>query len=152
MIKMPRHVCYSVSFAMRKANIPVAAIAAVVLLVPGYFLSQWILPGVKDPGMKAPVIAYTCVISIMVALAAGCLAQRGGRWVLAGAVLFYLSDIFVARAAFVSPGFINSLVGLPLYFGGQLLLAISITSVAQPAPVDSIQNPQSEMQNEVPQN
>ena len=42
-----------------------------------------------------------------------------------GAVLFYLSDIMVARDRFVAPGFANRLVGLPLYFGGQLLLAWS---------------------------
>lgn len=120
------HVCYCVSFAMRKVQLSLAAATLIAMLLPGYFLSQWILPGVKDPGMKVPVIAYMCVITIMVALAAGCLKRPAGAWLAAGAVLFYISDIFVARAAFVSPGFINSVLGLPPYFGGQLLLAISI--------------------------
>lgn len=141
------HVCYGVSFVMHKSNIRMATIALVALLLPGYLLAQWILPGVRDPGMRAPVIAYTCVISIMVALASGCVTRPGGRWIFAGAVLFYLSDIFVARAAFVSSGFINSLIGLPLYFGGQLLLAISIASVTKSKSVESIQNPGSEIRN-----
>jgi len=41
----------------------------------------------------------------------------------AGAVLFWLSDLAVARDRFVRPGFVNPLVGLPLYYAAQLLLA-----------------------------
>ncbi|MFW6361887.1 MAG: lysoplasmalogenase family protein, partial [Spirochaetota bacterium] len=40
--------------------------------------------------------------------------------------LFFTSDIFVARNKFVADGFINRLLGLPLYYGGQFLLALSI--------------------------
>ena len=46
--------------------------------------------------------------------------------VLAGAVLFFLSDLGVARDRFVSPGVWNRAVGLPLYYGAQLLLAASV--------------------------
>jgi uncharacterized membrane protein YhhN len=128
------HVCYSVSFAMHKTRYQnvIAAIAA--LFLPAYLLARWILPGVKDPGLIGPVIAYTCVITIMFALATGCLGRPGGRWMFWGAFLFYLSDIFVARAAFVSPGFVNSAFGLPLYFAGQLFLATSIAYVNRPQP------------------
>ncbi|NNF09333.1 MAG: lysoplasmalogenase, partial [Acidimicrobiia bacterium] len=41
----------------------------------------------------------------------------------AGASLFIASDIAVARNTFVAPGYANKLWGLPLYYGGQLLLA-----------------------------
>ena len=40
-----------------------------------------------------------------------------------GAGLFIVSDVAVARQTFVQPGFVNRLWGLPLYYGGQLLLA-----------------------------
>lgn len=120
------HVCYATAFATYRTNYRIATIAIAVLIVPGYLLSQWILPGVEDPGMRGPVIAYTCVITTMLALATGCLSRPGGALIFAGAFLFYLSDIFVARSAFVAPGFVNSLFGLPLYFGGQLVLAASI--------------------------
>lgn len=43
---------------------------------------------------------------------------------LAGAFLFFLSDLSVARERFVAPGFANKLWGLPFYYGGQLLLAL----------------------------
>jgi len=126
------HVCYSIAFALYRTRIPVAAAALVFLLIPGGFLARWLLPHVEDPGMRVPVIAYMCVITIMLALAAGCMRKPGGLWIISGAFLFYLSDIFVARGAFVQSGFINSLVGLPLYFGGQLLLAISIKHMQEP--------------------
>jgi len=45
------------------------------------------------------------------------------RW---GAGLFFVSDLFVARGRFVSPGKVNQLLGWPLDFAGQFLLALSI--------------------------
>jgi uncharacterized membrane protein YhhN len=142
------HLCYATAFAMYRTNLRLAALAIVILLVPGYLLLQWILPGVKDPGLRGPVIAYTCVITTMLALATGCLKHPGGQLIFVGALLFYFSDIFVARSAFVASGFINSLVGLPLYFGGQAILAASIRFIdARRAPI-TIQNPKSKVQNE----
>jgi hypothetical protein len=42
-----------------------------------------------------------------------------------GALGFYVSDIFVARQRFLKTDFVNRLIGLPLYYGGQFLLAFS---------------------------
>ena len=51
------------------------------------------------------------------------------RWlVLPGALLFYASDIFVARDRFVKPGFDNRLFGLPPYFAAQFMFAFSLGS------------------------
>ena len=47
------------------------------------------------------------------------------RLILAGALAFYLSDLFVARHRFVQQGFSNRLAGLPLYYAGQFCLALS---------------------------
>jgi hypothetical protein len=47
---------------------------------------------------------------------------------LAGAVLFALSDVFVARDRFVHSGFANRQWGLPLYFLAQLILAASVAA------------------------
>lgn len=40
-----------------------------------------------------------------------------------GAVLFYASDIAVARNQFVAPGVVNRMWGLPLYYLAHVLLA-----------------------------
>jgi len=50
----------------------------------------------------------------------------GAIALLAGAALFFVSDLAVARDRFVAPGFANRLWGLPAYYAGQLLIAWSI--------------------------
>jgi hypothetical protein len=53
--------------------------------------------------------------------------RRLGAWfILAGAVFFYASDIFVAHQRFVMEQFYNRLFGLPLYYTAQFLLAFSV--------------------------
>jgi hypothetical protein len=46
--------------------------------------------------------------------------------VFAGAVSFYFFDVFVARDRFLKSEFLNRLIGLPLYYFGQFLLAFSV--------------------------
>lgn len=81
--------------------------------------------------MKIPVMLYILVISGMVAgagslMAAGGLNFCGRLLAFAGALNFYLSDIFVARQRFLKAEFVNRAIGLPLYYSGQFLLAFSI--------------------------
>ena len=81
--------------------------------------------------MKIPVILYMIVITAMVVgawtvLADGGLRISGRILVFIGALSFYFSDIFVARQRFLKPEFINRLIGLPLYYCGQFMLAFSI--------------------------
>jgi uncharacterized membrane protein YhhN len=47
------------------------------------------------------------------------------RWIflVGGAVLFFVSDVAVARDRFVEPSWKNRAWGLPAYYAGQLLLA-----------------------------
>jgi len=81
--------------------------------------------------MKIPVIFYLIVISVMLAGAwsvfGDCgLAISGRIMIFTGALLFYMSDLFVARHRFVKMEFSNRLMGLPLYYTGQFLLAFSV--------------------------
>jgi uncharacterized membrane protein YhhN len=80
--------------------------------------------------MKIPVMIYIVVISGMLAGAGSLMdvenLKLSGRCLaFVGAVSFYLSDVFVARQRFVKTGFVNRLIGLPLYYSGQFLLAFS---------------------------
>ncbi len=80
--------------------------------------------------LRWAVLAYVTVISLMVWGAAATLGGGGGaaRLRLGGAVLFYLSDLFVARDRFVRRAFMNRALGLPLYYAGQLMLAFTAGS------------------------
>jgi uncharacterized membrane protein YhhN len=81
--------------------------------------------------LRGPVSAYVAVIAAMVvgAIAAfrgGALPAPERSWLLAGAALFFVSDLAVARERFVGRAFLNKLWGLPAYYAGQLLIAWSI--------------------------
>ena len=65
-------------------------------------------------------------IGMIVATGLGTGAATGHWLIPAGALAFALSDIAVARERFVAPGPINKVWGLPLYYLGQVLLALSV--------------------------
>ena len=81
--------------------------------------------------MRWPVQVYMLVIGTMVVGAFAVLqnlgiGSQGARVVVLGALLVFVSDLFVARQRFVEERFQNRLFGLPLYYLGQFLLAFSV--------------------------
>lgn len=123
------HIMYCVAYASYAVRPKKSAIAFAVTILPVAGVAAWLFPNV-EAGMRIPVAAYMIVITIMLLLAAGLLGMRGGAVAFVGALAFWLSDIFVARGAFVTADMWNGLIGLPLYFGGQILIALSIAYVA----------------------
>ena len=115
------HVAYSFAFAVLGVDERVAAVAAIVMMVVTVPVWRWLRPHVND--MAGPVIAYIVVISVMVVAAVAAFGAGATALVPIGAALFYLSDIAVARNQFVAPGIDNRIVGLPLYYLAQILLA-----------------------------
>ena len=88
----------------------------------------WLRPHLGT--MNIPVLFYVIVITVMVVGACTVLGDRwltvsGKMMVFWGAVSFYFSDVFVARDRFLRSEFLNRLIGLPLYYCGQFLLAFS---------------------------
>jgi uncharacterized membrane protein YhhN len=99
------------------AALPVASGLAVLALLWGRLGS-----------LRVPVIAYVAVIAAMVIAAlaayrAGVLPVPQRGWLAAGAVLFFLSDLAVARDRFAGRAFSNKLWGLPTYYAAQILIA-----------------------------
>jgi uncharacterized membrane protein YhhN len=92
------------------------------------FIFFWLRPHLRS--MLIPVLLYILVITVM---ASGAWAvfwkssfQVSGRTlILVGSICFYLSDLFVARNKFIKEEYRNRLLGLPLYYTGQFLLAFS---------------------------
>lgn len=121
------HAAYTTAFIMQHPgkSAPVAALS--IMLVPGIFVGRWLYPYLKE--MRVPVLLYMIAITVMVAFAAGVFLTRGYVITLAGAGLFYVSDLFVARYHFIAPGKINQVIGLPLYYAGQILLSLSVIYV-----------------------
>lgn len=119
------HVAFAVAFLLRGVT-PVATAVAFALLLPGVAgVWRWLAPRL-DGALRIAVPAYIAVIALMVALAAGSAWHRPGWLLLAGAVLFFVSDLSVARDRFVRTGLVNRLWGLPLYYAAELLFAASV--------------------------
>jgi len=102
-----------------------AAAGGLVFVVAGVVV--WL--GDKPGDLLIPVYAYIGVISLMVALSFGARGAGASWWLVVGAVMFYCSDLFVARHRFVTPEAINGLIGLPLYFGAQWVFAYTCSLV-----------------------
>lgn len=116
------HLAFAAAFASRGLDVTAAATAAAFIVIPAIFTLRWLRPHIP-PDMALAVRAYVLVISSMVVCAAGTVALPGDPRILVGAVMFFVSDLAVARERFVAPSFSNQLWGLPLYYGGQLVLA-----------------------------
>ena len=123
------HVFYVIAFfSFAELNLWTWIGLGICIILSGgiYF---WLRPHLGS--MNLPVMFYVIVITVMVVggctvLGDGRLAQPGRMLVFWGAVSFYFSDVFVARDRFLRPEFFNRLIGLPLYYFGQFLLAFSV--------------------------
>ncbi len=116
------HVAYVVAFAQLDGNLAVAVGAGIACVAVGSLVMRWLNPHLGGD-MRVPVVAYVIVISSMLVLATSVSVAGPRPDIFAGAFLFYLSDLSVARDRFVAPGFVNGAWGLPAYFIGQLILA-----------------------------
>lgn len=122
------HVAYVVAFAMLPIRVVPAALTAIPVALFMLGVARWVFP--HAPSMRLPIGAYMLVISVMliVAMAAG---ADGAPWTVpVGALLFTLSDITVVRHRFAKAEAANRLLGLPMYYVAQLLIAFSIASVS----------------------
>ena len=126
------HVLYVVAFAGLTRPSDWATPAHLVIAAFSLGVFWYLRPHLG--AMKVPVGVYVIVISFMIAAAWVVLQnpelnRDGVRTLFAGAVCFYISDLFVARDRFVKTQFANRLMGLPLYYLGQFLIAFSVGMV-----------------------
>ena len=127
MLFLLAHVVYSIGFTVYNGFHPQDLISAAVLLVVAVAVFVYLRPGLGS--MQGPVIFYILVICFMVNRAVstffGDTFSPSQAWLLTiGATLFWLSDLVLAVNRFRRPFELNRL-GLYLYYGGQLLIALS---------------------------
>lgn len=116
------HMAYVAAFIIHGIDFLYTAGGIVVVAVMGAAIFRWLKPHIP-PNLLRPVIAYIVVISVMVATALGALGEAAPPRLILGALFFYISDIAVARDRFVTKDLRNRVVGLPIYYAGQLLIA-----------------------------
>ncbi|MFN7972331.1 MAG: lysoplasmalogenase [Acidobacteriota bacterium] len=120
------HISFAASFALRGMDRMAAAAALTALALPAAIVWRWLSPHLP-PAFRVPVAAYVVAITAMVAAAVATTWSRPAAPLILGVVAFYFSDISVARDRFVAPGLRNRLWGVPLYYGAQLLIAVSVS-------------------------
>jgi uncharacterized membrane protein YhhN len=134
------HVLYIAAFVhlqstRRLEGRPVGEVAiGIGLIVAAAIVYRFLSPGLGT--MRAPVIAYVLVISIMLHRAAAVALTYDGQPALpallvSGALLFYLSDAILAVNKFRFGGRLPhySLWNLSAYYAGQLLIALSASFI-----------------------
>jgi len=119
------HLAFAAAFAQLAPDPTVVASLALLLVLPGIMVARWLRPHL-DRRMRTPVHTYIVAIGAMAALALAATAATGRVELAIGAACFCVSDMGVARDRFVKPGFDNQVWLLPLYYGAQLLFAISV--------------------------
>ncbi len=130
------HVSYLVAFIfLSKLGAWFDPTGLIVLVVAAGGLLFWFLP--KAGEMRIPVAAYIAVIIVMIDGAwavwnSGQVPPKAASMLLTGAVLFALSDFFVARQRFDRQEFYNRAIGLPLYYTAQFLIAFALGMLAAP--------------------
>ena len=120
------HVAYVAAFIVHGVNRRWLLMAAVPVLVLAIGVTAWLAPHVA-PYLTIPVRTYTAVISVMVIMAIGTRGAGGHALILAGALLFFVSDLSVAALRLVQTDWPTYILGLPFYYGGQLCLALSVS-------------------------
>lgn len=119
------HLAYVAAFHTMAPAHTWPTVLAVPAVVTSAVATRWLWPHLGR--MRAPVLAYVTVMTVMVWAAAGVVdAEVAPARTLVGALLFYASDLAVARQRFVQKAFANRAWGLPAYYLGQLLLALSV--------------------------
>jgi uncharacterized membrane protein YhhN len=116
------HLAYLRGFALTApvADWPLLPLAPLAAVAVGALV--WLWPHLGR--LRMPVVLYIAAITAMNwgawgATVGGALPWRCG----AGAILFLLSDLTVARERFVHAAVANRALGLPCYYAAQLLLA-----------------------------
>ncbi len=123
------HILYVVAFAGLTRSSDWMTLGHLFIAAVSLGVFRWLRPHLGT--MLIPVALYVIVISIMAAAAWVAflnpdLRRSGALTLLLGSILFYVSDVLTARDRFVESAFVNRLIGLPLYYSGQFLIAFSV--------------------------
>ena len=118
------HLCYIPGFVAGGVDRSWAIVGAIAIALAVSVVGPKVLAGARsrDATLTVPVAIYMAVISAMVAFAIGSTVPVA----IAGAVLFYLSDLMIGWSSFVSDVRGSDLFVITTYHVAQALLVISL--------------------------
>jgi len=125
------HLVYAGAFlqsGFNNAQLPLIRLLIFAVLFVLIITGLWLRPHLKGR-FRLAVPAYLVAIGLMLVAAWGNQIDQAWAWIVSGASLFAVSDLFVAKQRFIQDHIINRIIGLPIYYIAQLLLAYSVTQV-----------------------
>ena len=120
------HIAYAVAFY--QVGFEATELPLIVPVVMAFLLitAWWLRPHLQGPFVLA-VPAYLLAIGLMLVFAWANQSTNAFAWIIGGASLFAISDLWVARNRFIQADIRNRIIGLPIYYIAQLMLAYSVT-------------------------
>ncbi|WP_168204265.1 lysoplasmalogenase [Aliikangiella coralliicola] len=116
------HIAYGFAFLKLLVEPDVILISTLLTLPAAAITYHWLSPHLTGR-FRVLVSIYLGLISLMVIIGTAAGVSSNNYWIASGAIIFAVSDIYVARNRFVSAGFVNRLIGLPLYYSAQIMIA-----------------------------
>jgi uncharacterized membrane protein YhhN len=120
------HIAYIAGFVVMGISGRWVAVTTLPVVAAAVAVSIWLTPHIP-PEVVIPVRLYTIVISLMLIAAIGTRGRGATILVLTGGLMFFFSDLSVAALRIVQSSFPTYVWGLPLYYAGQLCLAVSVS-------------------------
>lgn len=119
------HVSYLAGFVGRGVEPLTVAVAFATTATAAGMV--WRRAHATIPERLRPAIAgYMSVLALDLAAGVSTGITLPSAVIVAGVLLMGFSDIAVLRQRFIAPGLANKVVGLPMYYAGQLLLAWAV--------------------------
>ncbi|MCW8877486.1 MAG: lysoplasmalogenase [Kangiellaceae bacterium] len=122
------HLAYMAAFIPLPRENSSLIYVSVATAIFGLVAYAWLKPHLAQL-FRFMVPGYVMIICAMVISAASVGLSIDNYWVTGGVIIFAISDLFVARNRFVSPGFVNRLFGLPLYYLAQLMIGVGAIEI-----------------------
>jgi uncharacterized membrane protein YhhN len=118
------HLAYTAGFVVGPGSVGGLAVGALITAVVAIPLGVHLVRAVRAsaPAVVTPVVAYTVVISAMVASATG----LGNAWAIVGAWLFFASDALIGETRFVRAIPAGGVAIIVTYHLGQAALVLSL--------------------------
>jgi uncharacterized membrane protein YhhN len=120
------HVAYVSAFVIHGYRRSVTLLVAAPVSVIAIIVWLWLAPHTPTD-LTWPVRAYIAVISVMVIFAYGARGAGASWLVVAGASLFFLSDLSVAALRLTGTPYPTYVLGLPAYYAAQVCFALSVS-------------------------
>lgn len=117
------HLAYVTAFVTAGQERRWTLLSAIPVVLVSVLVLSWLGPDIPRQ-LAMPVRLYTAVISLMVITAFGARGAGASGLLVAGALMFYASDLSVAMQRILATGAPTFVWGLPLYYAAQLCFAL----------------------------